>query len=336
MGNSSSVSVVIPTYNRPEDLDRCLQSISEQSVLPSQVIVVDNGSVSPKDIISKWNLRFSHMNIELIYLVNTLENSANVARNIGISHSKGLFVSFLDDDLTLDQEYYHEILTVFQRFPEANGVQGYNVRPSYHSPVTPVEKIWDHYKRFFQISSFYSENGCTLLPSLCVTYPFPGVTQIQTCEWMSGASVYRRSLLAEIHWDNQLKKYSWNDDQDISYRVFKKYPGSLYLNPRAKYSHKGSQSGRNPTIEIIYASEVYDFYLFFKNIDYTLQNLSIFLRSRIARLFANIFFDLIHFSKYGVINSYHRINALFYVMRHLRKIRRGDLVFFNTWLMDHR
>lgn len=334
MDDIYTISVVIPTYNRREDLDKCLQSINEQFFLPKQVIIVDNGSISPQDIITKWKSKFFKHNIETIYIKNDLENSANLARNIGISYSTGFVVSFLDDDLILDKNYYFEIIDIFKKYPHAIGVQGCIQRPSYHSPATPVEKIWDRYQRYFQISSFYSEYGCKVLPSLCVTYPFPDVAEIQTCEWMSGASAYRRSVLDEINWDLLLKKYSWNDDLDISYRIFKKYPGTLYLNPRAKYWHKGSILGRNPPVEIIYASEVYDFYLFFKNIDYTLKNFFVFLRSRIGRLIANIFFDITIFSKGGMIKSFHRISALIYVMFHIREIRHGDLDFFNKWLME--
>lgn len=329
MNDIYSISVVIPTYNRREDLDKCLQSISKQRILPNQVIVVDNGSISPQDIISKWDSKFLQQNIEFLYIKNELENGANIARNIGISYSTGFVVSFLDDDLILDNNYYYEILDIFKKYPNANGVQGYNQSASYHPPTTLIEKILDKYHRYFQIPSLFSENGCKILPSLCGTYPYPGISEIQTCEWMSGASAYRRGILDKINWDISLKKYSYNDDIDISYRVFKKYPGTLYMNPHAKYWHKGSLSGRNPPIEIIYVSEVYAFYLFFKIIDYSFKKNFIFIRSRLGRLVLNIFFDCTHFSKDGMINSFHRINALIYAIIHIRKIRLGDLTFFN-------
>jgi GT2 family glycosyltransferase len=149
---------------------------------------------------------------------------------------------------------------------------------------------------------------------------------------MSGASAYRRVILNKIKWDTALKKYSWNDDIDISYRVFREYPGTLYMNPRAKYFHEGSRSGRNSPIEVIYASEVYDFYLFFKNIDSSPENFYIFLKSRVGRLVLNIFFDVVHLSKKGMIKSYHRINAFMFALKHIKELRRGDLIFFNSTL----
>jgi GT2 family glycosyltransferase len=331
MNDPFSVSVVVPTYNRKMDLDRCLQSISDQKILPGQVIVVDNGSIALDNCISKWQARFAQQKTEFLYVKNQGENSLTIARNMGITHSTGSLVSFLDDDLVLDKNYYEEILNTFRQYPGAKGVQGYN--QSNHVPSTTAEKLAHGYCRFFQVSSFFSNNGCTMLPSLCVTYPYPGVSGIQTCEWMSGASVYRRSIHNEITWDTSLKKYSWNEDGDFSYRVFKKYPGTLYMNPDAKYWHKGSPSGRNPPREIIYASEVYDFYLFFKNIDYSSKNLFIFMKSRVGRLLLNIAIDCSRMSKEGMLNAILRVHALTFAFVHIRKIRRGNLDFFNTWFM---
>jgi len=333
MNNLHSISVVIPTYNRREDLDRCLQSIHGQSMVPAQVIVVDNGSVALHDSIAKWKKQFADRNIEFIYKKNEGENSANLARNIGITYSTGTIVSFLDDDVVLDTNYYYEILDTFVRYSPVNGVQGYNQTSFNNLPKTLTEKFVDTYIRFFQISSFFSHDGCRMLPSLCVTFPYPGISEIQTCEWMSGASVYKRGILDEITWDPALKKYSWNDDGDISYRVFKKYPKTLYMNPRAKYWHKGSRLGRNPPREIIYASEVYDFYLFFKNIDYSSKNFFIFMKSRLGRLVLNIAMDCALLSKEGMTNAILRVHAFIYAIVHIRKIRQGNVEFFNTWLM---
>jgi GT2 family glycosyltransferase len=331
MNDPFSVSVVVPTYNRRMDLDRCLQSISDQKILPRQVIVVDGGSIALDDLISKWNARFSQQKIEFLYIKNQEENSLTIERNMGMTRSTGSLVSFLDDDLVLDKNYYEEIIKTFRQYPGAHGVQGYN--QSNHAPQTPAEKLAHGYCRFFQVSSFFSKNGCKMLPSLCVTCPYPDTSEIQTCEWMSGASVYRRSIHEEITWDTSLKKNSWNEDWDFSYRVFKKYPGTLYMNPDAKYWHKGSPIGRNPRIEIIYASEVYDLYLFFKIIDYSPKNFFIFIWSRIGRLMINIALDLSHMSKAGMTNAILRVHAFAYAFVHIRKIRRGNLEFFNTWLM---
>lgn len=333
MNDLYSISVVIPTYNRREDLDRCLQSVYNQSIAPAQVIVVDNGSAALSDIIAKWEEQFAAGTIGFIYKKNEGENSANVARNIGIHYSTGTIVSFLDDDVVLDTGYYHEILDTFVRYSPVNGVQGYNRSSFNNIPKTLSDKFLHTYCRIFQVSSFFSHDGCRMLPSLCVTYPYPQISDVRTCEWMSGAAVYRRSVLDEITWDPALKKYSWNDDGDISYRVFKKYPGTLYMNPKAMYWHKGSRSGRNPRREIIYASEVYDFYLFFKNIEYSTHNFFIFMTSRLARLILNIAMDCARLSKEGVANAVLRVHALTCAIVHIRKIRKGDIGFFNTWLM---
>ena len=39
------ISIIIPTYNSPEELQNCLASILEQTVLPGEIIIVDDGNL---------------------------------------------------------------------------------------------------------------------------------------------------------------------------------------------------------------------------------------------------------------------------------------------------
>ena len=41
--SSYKISIIIPTYNRPNDLNKCLQSVLEQTVIPNEIVIVDDG-----------------------------------------------------------------------------------------------------------------------------------------------------------------------------------------------------------------------------------------------------------------------------------------------------
>ncbi len=87
------VSVVIPTYNRPDFLTKTLKSIIEQTYPNMEIIVVSNG-------ISKNNKKAAkELNDPRIIYVDQ-ENSGGPAspRNHGISIAKGQYVAFCDDD----------------------------------------------------------------------------------------------------------------------------------------------------------------------------------------------------------------------------------------------
>ena len=86
-----NVSVIIPTYNRKNLLKRALRSVSSQTFVPKEIIVVDDGS---SDGTKDWVLeRFP--NVRYIYQDNFGVSSA---RNTGIKEAKGSWIAFLDSD----------------------------------------------------------------------------------------------------------------------------------------------------------------------------------------------------------------------------------------------
>lgn len=80
------VSVVIPTYNRPEEVRQAVRSVLDQTYQDFEIIVVDDGSNGPTYIegVNK-NIYQSH-------------TGAAVARNRGIDEARGNYIAFLDSD----------------------------------------------------------------------------------------------------------------------------------------------------------------------------------------------------------------------------------------------
>lgn len=88
-------SIIIPTFNRSSDLERCLNSLVNQTFKKFEVIVCDNASTdNTNDIISKFS---SLLNLNYLRLS---VNSGGPARprNIGASVAKGKWLCFLDSD----------------------------------------------------------------------------------------------------------------------------------------------------------------------------------------------------------------------------------------------
>lgn len=106
--NSPTISVVMPTHNRPAGLKEALDSITKQTQLPYEIVVVDDGSTPPvkKDIFK--NLESS---VKCTLIVNDSPRGGNYARNIGIKHASGEYIAFLDDD---DQFKIKKIEAVYQ------------------------------------------------------------------------------------------------------------------------------------------------------------------------------------------------------------------------------
>lgn len=86
-----SVSIVIPTRDRPMQLAEALASITAQSHPPAQVVVVDDHSETPVVL-------DAHPSIEVLVVRHARNQGPGAARNTGMAHATGQLVLFLDDD----------------------------------------------------------------------------------------------------------------------------------------------------------------------------------------------------------------------------------------------
>lgn len=88
------VSVIIPTYNRAEDLDRCLKSLQGQTYKNFEVLVCDDGSTdNTKEIVEKYDPL-----LVIQYIKDENFGGPARPRNSGIKKAKGNAIAFLDSD----------------------------------------------------------------------------------------------------------------------------------------------------------------------------------------------------------------------------------------------
>ena len=94
----NDVGLIIPVYNRPNLIINTLDSVAKQTVLPGQVIVIDDGSTdNTAKVVEAW---IKDIKIPLnISLVSTVNGGASAARNYGLKRLQETeFVAFLDSD----------------------------------------------------------------------------------------------------------------------------------------------------------------------------------------------------------------------------------------------
>lgn len=87
------ISIVIPTYNRAQDLKRALESVISQTYTNWEVVIVDNHSIDDSEnIINSFN--------EKKFKFFKIHNNGIIAasRNLGIKNAQGEFIAFLDSD----------------------------------------------------------------------------------------------------------------------------------------------------------------------------------------------------------------------------------------------
>jgi len=316
------ISVIIPTYKREKDLAECLDSILIQSFLPAEIFVIDNAKdKQTEDIVLVKKELFNNKNIKLEYLKNPKENSLTSARNFGVKMCKEEIISFLDDDVVLDKNYFQEINSFFGHHNTALGMCGRPIGNLYEKNKAKFGFAQILGKIFFL--GFNEKDRGRVLPSLGVTTPM--VDNIVSCEWISGASSYKSKVFKDFFYDENLKKYSWNEDLDFSYRIFKKYPGTLFFNPKVKYLHKLSKSGRTIGKERAFMEEIYNLYLFYKLTPQNLKNKIIYVWCRVGTIVYKII-------KFRFLDIYFSILATIFCIINLENLKKGNLEFFNKTL----
>lgn len=112
---SPRVSVVIPTYNRPQMVQEAVESVAAQTYDPIEVIVVDDASPNPVSVDMDGEVA-----IEIIRHEDN--RGANAARNTGIQRATGDVIAFLDDDDRWDPEKIATQVDAFTTDPTHPGV----------------------------------------------------------------------------------------------------------------------------------------------------------------------------------------------------------------------
>lgn len=106
------ISVIIPCYNVEKEIDRCIQSLVDQTILLSQMelIFVDDASEdATMEKLSKWEEQYP----ESIFVIHCEENGKQgTARNIGMQYATGEYIGFVDSDDYVEPEMYQEMCRI--------------------------------------------------------------------------------------------------------------------------------------------------------------------------------------------------------------------------------
>ena len=98
MNESILVTIVIPTYQRPERIRRAVNSGFAQDCACEIIVVDDNGKDTPAQKETEAQLRPFIDDGKVVYLVNETNKRASYSRNRGLEIAKGKYITFLDDD----------------------------------------------------------------------------------------------------------------------------------------------------------------------------------------------------------------------------------------------
>ena len=191
--NSPFISIIIPTYNRPNQLTLCLNAIAgiEYPDNKFEVIVVDDGSsVDLKPVVEPFYDRLP------VTLIRQDNSGPAKARNLGASHAKGDYLAFTDDDCCPAPDWLEILAKQFELTPDHMiGGQTLNSLPENVFSQASHELIcylYNYYNSYLKESSFFTSNhmamsaeGFHKIYGFDVTFPFAGGEDRELCDrWL--------------------------------------------------------------------------------------------------------------------------------------------------------
>ena len=272
-----------------------MKSISEQSLKPCEIIIVDNNVDIEDSNILRNNVNDFKLNNNInIRILSSPKNSGAIARNIGASVSVGEIIAFLDSDVILDKNYYKTLINYFERFDDLIAIQG--VDHSLIESQMQIKKLNKFNKflykteQFFETSLIFNQNRPFVSPSLAVAHPNVLADFELDSEWISTcAGLFKKEIFKRYSFPNQFITYSNNEYLFLSYSLFLNDEGRMIYTSKAKYRDIQTNSGRISSLELKYQIQVNDLYIFIKLFKINPTNLLIFIKSRVGHLLYNIF-----------------------------------------------
>jgi glycosyltransferase involved in cell wall biosynthesis len=204
---STLVSVVVPTYRRPEMLERCLKALVAQTFPADafEVIVADDGpDEATRRLVREWALR-TRGAPEIRYVpVNATQGPAG-ARNRGWEIADSPIIAFTDDDTVPQPDWLVEGYQVILASPRHLAATGRVVVP------LPRERAPTDYER--------------------------DLAQLGTAEFVTANCFVRRSALEAIGGFDERFTSAWREDSDLQFTLMKSLPGEIVKAPRAVVEH---------------------------------------------------------------------------------------------------
>lgn len=117
------ISIIVPVYNVDRYLENCLKSILNQTYKNIEIILVDDGSTDEsRKICDEYSSKSN--NISVIHQEN---QGASVTRNVGVKHSKGKYVVFIDADDEVDEKYIEYLYYLIKKYNTKMCIAAYTI-----------------------------------------------------------------------------------------------------------------------------------------------------------------------------------------------------------------
>lgn len=106
------VSVIVPIYNSEKYLEKCLQSLVDQTLKDIEILAINDGSTDGScKILNSFEKKYPHK-IKVYHQNNA---GISITRNRGLSYASGKYVTFIDSDDSVDLEFCEKMFNQIEK-----------------------------------------------------------------------------------------------------------------------------------------------------------------------------------------------------------------------------
>ena len=184
-------SIIVPVFNRPDEIDELLESLCHQEEKDFEVIIVEDGSKKPcKDVCDKYA---GILNLSYHYKENS---GPGQSRNYGAERAQGEWLIVLDSDVVLPHGYLKAVNKELVQHP----CDAWGGPDASHPSFTPIQKAIS-----YSMTSFFTTGGIR-----------GGKAKLDKFFPRSYNMGIRREVYLEL---NGFSKMRFGEDIDFSYRI---------------------------------------------------------------------------------------------------------------------
>lgn len=192
------LSVIIPTFNRAAQLERCLDALKNQSLVPDgfEIIVVDDGSTDSTEAL----LKEKQEKMENLFFLHQKNSGQGNARNHGLEKAHGQIVLFIGDDIYGTSHFLEEHLKFHQENPEIEA-------------ACLGLTLWDSSKPVTPFMEWLTHGG----PQFAYHQLEPG-QEVSFWHFYTSNLSLKKDMMSQNKFDPDFRGYGW-EDVELGYRL---------------------------------------------------------------------------------------------------------------------
>ena len=224
-------SIIVPTRNRPELLNRLVKILALQLKDSDELIIVDS---SDPALLSK---NLSSMP-QVKYLMTEIRSAA-VQRNIGLDHiGSSKYIFFLDDDVIPNADYFEKCISTLDE-SNAIGISGVALNPKSKVLRSYPKGLIGAYHRFFLLDSM--KDGVLLKSGVNIPVR-KYLGESYQVDWLIGCSGWLTEKIGDTRFESDFLGQSLSEDVIFSVRMRMK--GLIVTDPSIILTHDESEIAR--------------------------------------------------------------------------------------------